>query len=189
MSLFMLGWYPHDHLFAWNLGITIPLLLIKFFYYKYYKWHYFFTDFCYYGNIFIYIFIFLYPSSKFMYISSFAYATGPLAVGVITFWNSLVLHDHDKMSSLLIHTVPLKMLWSIHWFTSWGNEGVKFWNPELENVWFFEYMITPMYFFLIHHLFWIAFNFILKWNKIKEQSYENSFTYFANGSGKWGKLI
>ena len=133
MSLFMLGRYPHDYLIVWNLCLTIPLLTIKFLYYKYHKWHYFFTDFCYYGNTFIYIFLFFYPQSLFMHVCSFAYASGVMAMGIIGFRNSLVLHDIDKMSSLLIHMVPLKMMWSVRWNNSL-DPTTKFFNPSLDSV-------------------------------------------------------
>lgn len=186
MSLYMLGRYPHDHMFQWNLFMTVPLMVLKYITYRKNKWHYFFTDFCYFGNVFIYVFVFFFPNSRFMYVSSYVYGTGIMAWGIVGFWNSLVLHDLDRMSSLLIHIVPLKMVWSIHWHTSRVKEGKEFWNPE-EGITFWEFLFWPSLFFFAHHIFWLFFNFILKDQKIKNQGYENSFTHFTN-SGKGGNL-
>ena len=149
MSMYLLGSSPRYWLIFWNFAMTVPLLTIKFIYYKSLNWHYYFLDFCYFGNTFLYVFAFLWPGSRVMFISAFAYATGIMASGIVQFRNSLVFHDIDRLSSMLIHVVPLKFMWKLRWYghddTSWG-----FFNPETAEVGFMEYYTTPIYFFTLH---------------------------------------
>lgn len=184
----MLGRFPNDLYYVTCLVFTVPLLLHKFLYYRSQKWHYFFFDFCYFGNTWIYLFIFLFPESKLMYVNSFMFATGHMAYAIVGFRNSLVMHDLDRMSSLLIHAVPLKIMWNLHWFSSRTDEGFNFWNPE-EGVTLFEYFQNGVIFFWVHQLIYVFFNFFLFKKKIKQRGYENSFTYFKSAKGFPGNLV
>jgi hypothetical protein len=83
MSLYLLGRYPDDYIYWFNLAVTIPLVIIKFMYYKSQNWHYYFLDFCYYGNLCCYVFTFLFPMSKMLYICSYVYSNGIMAFGMI----------------------------------------------------------------------------------------------------------
>ena len=119
----MLGMFPNDYVLIWNLLVTIIVLSYKFLLYKSKKLHYFFFDFCYFGNLICYYFIFLGRDSTVLFHAVYAFSTGPMLCSVFILWNSLVLHDSDKISSLLLHILPAKNMWAIHWF-GWNNTGL-----------------------------------------------------------------
>jgi len=187
-SMYLLGRFPHDYMFYWALCLTIVLLTIKFIYYKRNGWHYYFTDFCYTGNTSLYLFLFLFSETKFMYLSAFTYSTGIMAFGIMAFRNSLVFHDVDRLSSMLIHVVPLKIMWSVHWFTARNDEGFTFWNPEENTVTLFQHFFWPAVIFFSHQVFYVSMNFIIFNKTIYEKDYANSFRYMTEG-GPLTKLV
>jgi hypothetical protein len=71
--------------------------------YKKRAWHYFLFDLCYYVTILNFVYIWLMPSSPALFVACYALSHGSLASAVITWRNSLVFHDSDKVISLFIH--------------------------------------------------------------------------------------
>lgn len=90
---------------AYTIG-ALSLIPLRWYTYKQKAWHYFLFDLCYYANIICLIYIWLLPSSTTMLIASYCLAHGSLASAVITWRNSLVFHDADKVTSLFIHLYP-----------------------------------------------------------------------------------
>ena len=84
-------------------AFLLPLRVYK---YKKRSWHYFLFDLCYYCNILNFVYIWLIPSSPAMFVACYCLAHGSLASAVITWRNSLVFHDFDKVTSLFIHIYP-----------------------------------------------------------------------------------
>ncbi|KAJ7229004.1 hypothetical protein GGX14DRAFT_616367 [Mycena pura] len=74
--------------------------------YKKKAWHYFLFDICYYANILNFIYIWLLPGSPALFTACYCLSHGALASAVITWRNSLVFHDQDKVTSLFIHIYP-----------------------------------------------------------------------------------
>ncbi len=71
--------------------------------YKKRDWHYFLFDFCYYATILNLVFIWFFPSSPALFVACYCISQGTLGSAVITWRNSLVFHDQDKVTSLFIH--------------------------------------------------------------------------------------
>ena len=82
---------------------ALYLLPLRAYQYKKRAWHYFLFDLCYYTTILNFIWIWLLPSSAFLWIACYCLSMGSLASAVITWRNSLVFHDQDKVTSLFIH--------------------------------------------------------------------------------------
>ncbi|KAF8640153.1 hypothetical protein AX17_001389 [Amanita inopinata Kibby_2008] len=82
------------------------LLPLRVYLYKKRAWHYFLFDLCYFVNILDFIFIWLFPSSPALFIACYCLSHGALASAVITWRNSLVFHDTDKVTSLFVHIYP-----------------------------------------------------------------------------------
>ncbi|KAH9947308.1 hypothetical protein B0H21DRAFT_692213 [Amylocystis lapponica] len=74
--------------------------------YKKRSWHYFLFDLCYYANVLNFIYIWLLPSNSALFVACYCLSHGSLASAVITWRNSLVFHDYDKVTSLFIHIYP-----------------------------------------------------------------------------------
>ncbi|KZP13096.1 hypothetical protein FIBSPDRAFT_921728 [Athelia psychrophila] len=71
--------------------------------YKKRSWHYFLFDLCYYVTIINFIYIWFFPSSPTLFVACYLLSHGSLASAVITWRNSLVFHDLDKVTSLFVH--------------------------------------------------------------------------------------
>ena len=68
------------------------LFLIPYRFYDYYdkKNHYFLLDYCYAGNLVLFLYIWVFPDSEFLWVVSFMSAAGPLIWAVAMFRNALV---------------------------------------------------------------------------------------------------
>jgi hypothetical protein len=79
------------------------LLPLRFYIYKKRAWHYFLFDLCYFVTLLNFVFFWFLPTSPSLFIACYCLSHGPLASAVITWRNSLVFHDLDKVTSLFIH--------------------------------------------------------------------------------------
>lgn len=79
------------------------LLPLRAYTYKKRSWHYFLFDLCYYVTILNFIYIWFLPSSPTLFVACYCLSHGALASAVITWRNSLVFHDSDKVTSLFVH--------------------------------------------------------------------------------------
>ncbi|KAK2466381.1 hypothetical protein APHAL10511_002023 [Amanita phalloides] len=82
------------------------LLPYRVYSYKKRAWHYFLFDLCYYVNILNFIFIWFLPTNPALFTACYCLSHGSLASAVITWRNSLVFHDQEKVTSLFIHIYP-----------------------------------------------------------------------------------
>ncbi|PFH52544.1 hypothetical protein AMATHDRAFT_139664 [Amanita thiersii Skay4041] len=82
------------------------LLPLRAYNYKKRAWHYFLFDLCYYVNILNLVFLWLLPSNARLFTACYCLSHGSLASAVITWRNSLVFHDQDKVTSLFVHIYP-----------------------------------------------------------------------------------
>ncbi|KAN0097781.1 Protein of unknown function (DUF2838) domain containing protein [Tylopilus felleus] len=82
------------------------LLPVRAYIYKKRHWHYFLFDLCYYATILNFIYIWFFPSNTALFMACYCLSHGSLASAVITWRNSLVFHDFDKVTSLFIHIYP-----------------------------------------------------------------------------------
>ncbi|KAG1857258.1 hypothetical protein C8R48DRAFT_607482 [Suillus tomentosus] len=71
--------------------------------YKKRSWHYFLFDLCYYVTILNFIYMWFFPSNTALFMACYSLSHGSLASAVITWRNSLVFHDTDKVTSLFVH--------------------------------------------------------------------------------------
>lgn len=78
----------------------------KWAYYKSKGWHYYMTDFCYLASAIVNVFLWLQPKNQFLFILSFMYANGCVALSVGAFRNQMVFHKIDNLTSLALHMIP-----------------------------------------------------------------------------------
>lgn len=79
------------------------MLPLRFIQYRPKGYHYFLFDLCYYVTILNFIYIWIFPGSTTLLVACYCLSHGSLASAVITWRNSLVFHDIDKVTSLFIH--------------------------------------------------------------------------------------
>jgi len=85
---------------------SLCLLPYRWFKYKKLQWHYFLFDLCYYVTILNFVFIWILPQSPSLFVACYCLSHGVVASAIITWRNSLVFHDSDKVTSLFIHIYP-----------------------------------------------------------------------------------
>lgn len=102
---YIIGKYPtyfpifHTVLFCF-------LMPIRFYTYFKIGFQYYLADLCYYVNVLLLLFLWVFPRSKSLFISVFSLTMGTLSFAVITWRNSLVLHSIEKTTSSIIHVMP-----------------------------------------------------------------------------------
>ena len=101
-SALMFGMAPQYVPLAYTIG-SAYLIPLRWYKYKQRAWHYFLFDLWYYVTILKFIFLWLAPWSPALFVACYCLSHGSLGSAVITWRNSLVFHDQDKVTSLFIH--------------------------------------------------------------------------------------
>ncbi|KAK6208758.1 F-box protein [Colletotrichum tabaci] len=119
-GLLMGGWPEYFHL--WYTVQVMYFMPIRYFTYHRRGYHYFLADLCYFVNLLLVLSIWIFPSSKRLFLATYCLAFGNNAVAIIMWRNSLVFHSFDKVTSLFIHIMPCATLHCI----------VHLWSEELQ---------------------------------------------------------
>ncbi|KAI1497127.1 hypothetical protein F5X99DRAFT_397911 [Biscogniauxia marginata] len=109
ISGYLIGAYPE----WFHLWYTIQLVyFMPIRYYTYHRrgYHYFLADLCYFVNFLLFLSLWIFPSSKRLFVAAYCLAFGNNAVAIIMWRNSLVFHDFDKVTSLFVHIMPCATL-------------------------------------------------------------------------------
>ncbi|ODV81751.1 uncharacterized protein CANTADRAFT_3824 [Suhomyces tanzawaensis NRRL Y-17324] len=104
-SGFVIGKYP-TYFPLYHTILLALLMPIRFYTYFKQSFQYFLADLCYYVNLLLMAFIWVFPDSTSLFVSTFALSMGTLSFAVITWRNSLVLHSIEKTTSSFIHVMP-----------------------------------------------------------------------------------
>ena len=104
-------WYWYYHCF-----LLLFLMTIRYFEYRKLKYHYFLLDFCYFTNVCLAICrLFELEVYKTLFNAIFICSVGPLPLAVVVWKISFVFHDHEKVTSVLIHILPLMLCYTMRW--------------------------------------------------------------------------
>ncbi|KAI1173704.1 hypothetical protein F4777DRAFT_426925 [Nemania sp. FL0916] len=122
ISGYLIGAYP-QYFHLWYTAQLAYFMPIRYFTYHRRGYHYFLADLCYFVNFMLFSSLWLFPSSKRLFIAAYCLAFGNNAVAIIMWRNSLVFHDFDKVTSLFIHIMPCATLHCI----------VHLFPPELQR--------------------------------------------------------
>ncbi|XP_060559937.1 uncharacterized protein LOC132719979 [Ruditapes philippinarum] len=181
----------------WILPITFatltPLLVgIKTFCYWKNKWQYFMVDFCYFANTLTLVYLWLPDAGGELFRVVFALANGPVLVAAAVYRNSLVYHNHDKITSCYIHFLPALLTFCIRWFPE---STSQFWvkdfitdDSDFDVVWLYA---VPLASFFVHSaLYCLIINVVMR----PREPYVTSYSYLAEKynnlkciDGKWGQ--
>ncbi|KIY71813.1 hypothetical protein CYLTODRAFT_441049 [Cylindrobasidium torrendii FP15055 ss-10] len=83
--------------------LGIYLLPLRAYTYKKRAYHYFLFDLCYFTTILNFVYLWILPGNVPLFVACYCLSNGSLANAVITWRNSLVFHDQDKVTSLFVH--------------------------------------------------------------------------------------
>ncbi|KAI0472171.1 hypothetical protein GGR56DRAFT_657231 [Xylariaceae sp. FL0804] len=109
VSGYLIGAYP-EWFHLWYTAQLLYFMPIRYYTYHRRGYHYFLADLCYFVNLLLFLSLWIFPSSKRLFISAYCLAFGNNAVAIIMWRNSLVFHDFDKVTSLFIHVMPCATL-------------------------------------------------------------------------------
>ncbi|KAL5487883.1 hypothetical protein ACEPAI_5991 [Sanghuangporus weigelae] len=175
-----------------HVSYTIQALLLlpmRAIYYKKRAWHYFLFDLCYYCTLLNFIYIWLAPSSATLWIACYCMSHGSLASAVITWRNSLVFHDLDKVTSLFIHMYgPLVFTVIRHYYPD-----VETRFPAVAKVPHFEpvkaFGLSALIYIIWQLLYW-KFVLVDRRKKIDSGERTTSFSYMLNDKrGIIGRML
>lgn len=102
---YIIGKYP-IYFPTFHTVVFCMLMPIRFYTYFKLGFQYYLADLCYYVNMLLMLFIWVFPHLRSLFISLFSLTFGTLAFAVITWRNSLVLHSIEKTTSSFIHVMP-----------------------------------------------------------------------------------
>ncbi|GFR96354.1 hypothetical protein ElyMa_000966800 [Elysia marginata] len=161
--------------------LTPSLLFFRLIMYWKMKYQYFMLDFCYFANIYCFIYLCLFPQREDMFAVGYSIAAGPLIWALLIFRNSLVLHSIDKVTSLYIHLMPCLLTFVIRWYPE---EASSKWHKPFPKFQFhFNFLwlvLVPMCFHVLHQvIYFVLVNLILK----PSSDYLNLFRYVTRKEG------
>lgn len=111
---YVMGRYPCaiHHWFGMHALILLSVRCVT---YRQQSWHYFLADLCYFVNVLLLLWLYVFPHSRTLYIAVFCLSNGPILWAILAWRNSLVFHSLDKITSLFIHIAPPLTLYTLRW--------------------------------------------------------------------------
>ncbi|KAF8609543.1 hypothetical protein BDV93DRAFT_503853 [Ceratobasidium sp. AG-I] len=161
----------------------------RFYVYKKKHWHYFLFDLCYYAQILCLVYLWLAPANSTLWVAAYLLSHGSLASAVITWRNSLVFHDLDKVISLFIHIYPPLVFTVIRHY--YPNVEARF--PAAVKVKQLEAMpaifLNTIIYLIWQTLYW-KFVLVDRRKKIESGQRTTSFSFLLNDKrGAIGKIL
>ena len=97
ISGYLIGGYPELFYYWFTLQLCY-FMPIRYYTYRKRGYHYFLADMCYFVNLLMLLSIWIAPSSKRLFISTYCLAYGNNAVAIAMWRNSMVFHSLDKVT-------------------------------------------------------------------------------------------
>ncbi|KLO06352.1 hypothetical protein SCHPADRAFT_882928 [Schizopora paradoxa] len=168
---------------------ALYLLPLRAYQYKKRAWHYFLFDLCYYATILNFVFLWIAPSSSTLWIACYCLSHGSLASAVITWRNSLVFHDSDKVTSLFVHIyAPLVFTVIRHFYPNAEERFPALAEvPDLEPV--KTLLLSGLIYVIWQGLYW-KFVLVDRRKKIESGERTTSFSWLLNDKrGVIGRML
>lgn len=111
---FWIGRKPETYYVYWTFK-SIVLFSWRYLTYRKKQLHWLMLELCYFGNFLGLAHVWYFPQSQILRKLSFAFASGPLMWSIMAMRNSLVFHDVDKSTTLMMHASPAIAVWTLRW--------------------------------------------------------------------------
>jgi len=160
------------HFARWYIAFILPLLVLRLWLYSRLRWHYFLIDFCYMVNVSCIFQVLAYSQWTPLIIANFAHATGPLAMAIPAWRNSLVFHSLDKITSIFVHALPALLLFCTRWYPPPGLE-----LPQKLGV--IDTLRLGMLTYWSWQLFYVFITEIVLWRRLKDPGLMTSIRWLT----------
>ncbi|KJA24609.1 hypothetical protein HYPSUDRAFT_117309, partial [Hypholoma sublateritium FD-334 SS-4] len=178
LTALMFGMAPQWIHIAYTV-IGVYLLPLRFYQYKQRAWHYFLFDLCYYVTILNFVYIWFFPGSAALFVACYCLSHGSLASAVITWRNSLVFHDQDKVTSLFIHIyAPLSFTVIRHFYPDAAARFPALHQVSVLDPW--KGMLLSGVIYAIWQILYWKFVLVDRRAKIKSGQRTTSFSFLLN---------
>lgn len=187
---FVIGKYP-TYFPLYHTVVFCSLMPIRFYTYFKQSYQYYLADLCYYANLLLLLFIWVFPGSKSLFVLVFSLTLGTLAFAVITWRNSLVLHSIEKTTSSIIHVMPpVTMFVMVHELPP---EFVEERYPAISNVESWNFVNGIIWTSVYYTIWQVSYHYFITVRRRKEiaQGRVTSFTYLKekNKKSRLGRLV
>lgn len=165
---FWMGKSPETYYHYWTFK-SFVLFSLRWWTYRKKGYQYLMFELCYFGNFLAMIHVYFYPEYNVMRKTVFAVCSGPLMWSILAMRNSLVFHDMDKITTLMMHASPALTAWSLRWYPDlrW-TESVADVEEYTTATWY-EFVGLPVLFYLMWVIFYYILTFVLLKERIKRQ--------------------
>ncbi|KAI5963587.1 uncharacterized protein KGF55_002467 [Candida pseudojiufengensis] len=189
---FVIGKYP-NYFPHFHTGLFIVLMPIRFYTYFKQSFQYYLADLCYYVNLLLMLFIWVFPQSPTLFVSVFSLSLGTLSWAVITWRNSLVLHSVEKTTSSFIHVMPpITMFVMVHELSPEyirerypGIAAISNWNFAaslvITSIYYTIWQVTYHYFITIKRKDQIEKGKVTSFSYLKNKNKSTKLGKFVNG--------
>lgn len=160
---FWMGRHPQTYYHYWALKSVI-LFSWRWHKYRQKGWQYLMLELCYFGNFLGILHVYVWPHNVIMRKLAFAVCAGPLMWSIMAMRNSLVFHDIDKMTTLMMHASPALAGWSLRWYPDDHYRHLNY----AEATWM-ELVFTPIIFYVVWVNLYYYLCFVLLKDRIKKK--------------------
>lgn len=115
LTAFIIGRSPSQYYVYWTVK-SVLLFTWRFITYRRKSLQWLMLELCYFGNFVGLIHVWFFPESIAQRRLTFAFASGPLMFSIAAMRNSLVFHDVDKSTTLMMHASPAMAAWTLRWY-------------------------------------------------------------------------
>ncbi|GAB4820019.1 hypothetical protein N2152v2_007065 [Parachlorella kessleri] len=145
------------------------------------KLHYMMLEFCYAANLIGAVHLYLWPHSALLRKLAFAHMAGPLMWAIVAMRNSLVFHDFDKITTLMMHASPALVAWTMRWHPrpEWTAGLAPEQLHRFEHAGWLEMGVLPMAFYAAWVLGYYTLTFVTLAQRMHSRGYSNMFTYMV----------
>jgi hypothetical protein len=186
---FWIGAQPGTYYHFWTAKCAV-LFPLRWWSYKQRNMHYMLLELCYFGNFIGIAQAYMYPYSPLLRKLSFAFAAGPLMFSILAMRNSLVFHDFDKTTTLMMHASPAIALYTMRWFPSaaWTAGLPADVAPAFETSTWTELLLAPWGLYLVWVVAYYLVTFVVLYNRIVQKGRMTMFSLMIPKNPKGGKV-
>jgi len=166
---------------------SLYLLPWRYYNYKKLQWHYFLFDLCYYVSILNFVFLWIFPQSPSLFVACYTLSHGAVASAVITWRNSLVFHDADKVTSLFIHVYAPFTFTVIRHFYPGAEERFPALKEPYIGPW--RALLISSIIYLVWQILYWKLVYVDRRNKVESGQRATSLYYMMNKPGLVGRIL